>query len=350
MNNRPILLFKDNSLSQYSNLSKKKLVKNKDNIKYLLIPIIGNDNLYIMHKFKDYMTEFTHAHISFTSVVIRHSHINEDGDTVYKILSSVDKEIYTIEEFLQYLHSLNRMKYINKLSDSIESYEFDIVEFIDFNLTIYKKDDILHEYHFNDHLGPVDILNRLKRIFRPINIKDKYLYLNFYDDVWKFDSKLKINNSLIGIPLYSTSSYQILVGDMVDILQSIIKDIYCSSVIYNPEVDEIDEETEIAHVDCISEFLFNFGSIRFHDIWVHCINDYLEYITYLPNIYTNLLSYAELIDLDDIKNVYKMKSTMTISTYGDTSRKEYELTFSNDKILSLNVFLKNIYNIYRGLL
>ena len=219
-----------------------------------------------------------------------------------------------------------------------------ITEFIAFDIVIYCNKDIIYEKHIRDQLGPIDILERIKDIYNPIVKEDKVL--NIKNDTWSIDKSSIKGSNLLGIPLLYTRSYQFFSIDILDVLTSTIRDVYCASMIYNPQIDEVD----IIDVDCISEYLFNSGSMRFHDLWSHVINDYLEYITYLPTLYTNLITCAEVMDLSDSPRIYKIKTSIMLTLFGRRDNPIYEITSTSDETPSVGSFIETIYKIYRGVL
>lgn len=338
-----ILLLKDNSIRIVEKSLRKDIHKYEDKIEYMLVQVGNENGSFILHKINKFIGNFTKAVISFSPIVLRHSYIIED-ELKYEQLPAVVKEIFSIEELLQYLHSLNRMRYCNKISNSNESFEYDLIEFISFDMLLYNDKNIIYESHVHEHLGPLDILNRIKRVYKPITKLNKLLRITNHD--WKLVTSMK-DNDVIGIPLEYTKSYQFLSGREYDIITSTIKDMYCSSIIYNPNVDTIEEGYE--YIDYISEYLLNSGTVRFHDIWTHIINDYLEYIIYLPTIYTNLLTGAEIIDSLKVNNSYDIKTNITITTLCGKKR-EYQFISNSKDIISLKSFIHYIYKIYRGVI
>ena len=341
--NQSFLLLKDNTIRTCKKVLQKEINKFHKAIQYILTPIGDTNNSYIIHKVKDYMLNFTRAEVSFTPLIIRNSYIIEN-ETSYKLLPTVYKELTSLEELLQYLHSLNRIRYCNKISNSNESSEYDITEFISFDIVIYHNKDIIYEKHFKDQLGPIDILERIKDIYNPIVKEDKVL--NIRDEKWSIDKSPMKGSNLLGIPLLYTKSYQFFSIDILEILTSTIRDVYCASMIYNPNIDEVD----IIDADYISEYLFNSGSMRFHDLWSHVMNDYLEYITYLPTLYTNLITCAELMDLSDSPRIYKIKTSIMLTLFGRRENPTYEIVSTSDETPSVSSFIETIYKIYRGVL
>lgn len=346
---KSFLLLRDHSFITTKKSLIKEIKRFNDSIRYLLVPI-GNDiGSFILHPVKAYMKKFTHAYISFTSVIVRHSEIvfeEKDKHAHYTELQTVSKYIFSLEELLQYLHSLNRMKYCNKLSFSNESYEYDLAEFMNFRLIIYCGNNVIKDIKLDDYLGPVDILQRIKSIYKPHIEKDKYLIVD--GSKWGFISTVKKKDltMIFGCPLLQTKSYQFISGFDLDMIKTNIKDIFCSSLIYNPNIDKVDENIKL---DEISEYLFDCGSVRYHDIWTHSINDSLEYIVYIPTIYMNLISYAELTDFSKINNVYTIQTKFEISLLDIPGRYSLEIISNPENQISLNKFIKILSELYEGM-
>ena len=102
--NQSFLLLKDNTIRSCKKILQKEINKFYKAIQYILTPIGDMNDSYMLHKVKDYMLNFTRAEVSFTPLIIRNSYIIEN-QTSYKLLPAVYKELNSLEELLQYLHS-----------------------------------------------------------------------------------------------------------------------------------------------------------------------------------------------------------------------------------------------------
>ena len=320
-----LFLFKDHTSSMVKKKIQKKLNKFIDDIKYILIPIDNEETAYILHKPASFMRYFHRAVISYESVIIQHSYIMETFGQYYTPMNKITKEVTSIIELFQYLHSIDRLSFCNKIASSNDSLNSEVIDFTYFNLEIFDRDnkciykenmDLTNQ---NGNFGPREILLKLKDVYNPVGdfYKDDIILIidsksNTWDKVEHI--KMEYRDSIVGVSLPLTRSFALLPSGIFQYMKSTIKSVYSYNLIYNQNIVS-DEEAEEKR-----EVLENTGekivsSVRYNDMWTHVIYDWLEYLTYINDFYKNITAIIEINDYMEITGEYIAKSVIQIETF-----------------------------------
>lgn len=342
MKNQPIiLLMKDHSIRHV--IKHKDLVLLRD-CKYMLVPLEDANQTFILHKPKKYMNDFQEAAISFQIIVIRYM---EDGLTDYRLMTPVDIQVNSIPQLISALNSLNRIRYTNKIANSNECAESELMEFLYFHIHIKdKKGDVLFQKDIvrNPDLRAFvfEILDSIKSIYEPITQFEKGTdvyaldrYLEVTDDAWKLIKPHAYkDNTIVGIPLPFTKTFTFIQSDCLYYLSLVTSSIYYGTVIYNPnDIAGFYNEWEV------SIETHRITGVRYHDLWVHETSDILEYVNFIPSIYTNLLVSAELMDYEEVTEKMIANTTIIFSLYDDcANRHEEKIEFDSKNPITLKDF------------
>lgn len=269
-----IILNSDHTFKLSKNLQKS-IMKYYDLIKYILIPISNSTDSFIIQKPNKYMKIFHHATVQIEFIVIEKSFILEDYGEKISNVNLVSKEFTSLLEFYQYLHSLNRIRYFNKISNSNESAIYDIIDFSKFQITIYDKENkVVYKKDMNlvnqkGTFGVDEILIKIQKVYDPILLK------KFTNK--KFTENLKTLH-LVPIFMPYTKSVLFYPSNLVQYLSNNIKSLYGSIMVNNTKYDSINLEDSEELILCKSIVSNN---IRFCDYWSFEIGNYVEYITYI---------------------------------------------------------------------
>lgn len=329
-----------------------KFMKRFDDIEYMLF--IADDTLhtFIMHKPKDYMKKFAKAIITF-QCAIRHYSLDEIGTENYPlIMNSVSKEVNDIPELINYLHSLNRIRYWNKLSSSNEEVFYEIIDFTQFNISMYdsknniifeKKMDIKNQYGL---FGIDEILKEISKVYKPNDFSgNKFLDI---DEKWSFTNEIKNDYGIYGVYLNRTKSIQFMYKEDIHFLISNIKSFYCCTTTFDKKfVSKEKIEEELNEFDMIemksSRIDYSPNThIRFNDIWEIELSGYIEFIVYLPYFYSNLILISELNDFATLNNIYCCTSSIEIEVYGKDKINYEKISMDSDKPISLEELIIKI--------
>lgn len=320
-----LFLFKDHSFTMVKKKFQKKLIRHIDDIKYLLIPINEDESAFILHKPLSFMRNFHKAVISYESIVIQHSYITENFGQYFTPMHKITKELNSIIELIQYLHSIDRLSFCNNLSNSNDSLNSEIIDFIHFSLEIFDKDNnslYIQKMDLTNqcgNFGPREILVNIEDIYHPINHfhkRDDILTLDSVSNTWNRVNHLRVNckDDIVGINLPLTRSFSLLPNRIFQFMKSNIKSIYAYNLIYNKNLVS-DEEAEEKREEFENTGEKIVSSIRYNDMWSHITYDWLEYITYINDFYNNITAIIEINDYMEITGEYIVKSTIQIETF-----------------------------------
>lgn len=303
-----LILLKNKSVVMKSNIQK--LIKTKyKEIEFILFNLKDTNSTFLLHKVYDYMKKFKKAEISVEMVVVRNS-MEKDIKLEapdYTRMKSIQMEISKLDDFISYLHSLNKIRYTNKLANSNESSDYDIICFTEFSIKIFDNKSCIYKNKLIGVLSPSDILQSIKKIYNPVLIEDSYISIN--NSAWRMTNNFKERDALYGICYPYTKSYEFFHIEVFNAL-SVIKSVYCASFVYD------DKNVDISDIDVNELCQFNFisGSLRFHDIWYPKPQYYLEYISYIGTIQTNLSIASELAEFGEINNKMVMDTQILIES------------------------------------
>lgn len=306
-----VFMLSDNTVKIKSNFQKF-FNNNFHKIKYLLIPI--NDQSFIMHKPKEYMLYFHHCIVEFQMCILH-------DDIVSYISNQTSKEINSIIELFQYLHSLNRLIYCNKLEYSNEAQFYERTEFSYFKITIFDKNN---DELFNKKMdlktekgkfGPLEVLENISKIYNPVTkFSNTYLYI---DDEWGFNNYPINDRQLYGVLHPYTKSISFYkTPDLQKLLNSVKTCYFCVST-YNPDIvnDDYCEDKLLSFSDNVVNSHDCNWAIRIFDFWTNDISAYLEFIEYSYYIRDNSKIISELNDFNEIKNQYKSSISYEIELF-----------------------------------
>lgn len=303
-----IFMLKDKSVEIKSNFDKF-LSKNFQLIKYLLIPI--NDKSFVMHKPKEYMLQFHHGKVEFQMCIMH-------DDIVSYLSDTTSKELTSIIDLFQYIHSLNRIIYCNKLGNCNDMPCYEKIDFVYFNINLYDKAnqeiysckmDLKTE---KGQFGPIEILERISSIYKPIRqFENNFLYI---DDKWGFTKFPSDKYNVYGILLPYTKSISFYQTPILQKLLGSIRTVYFCISTYNPSVisdDECEDASMQFSDSCLNGEDFHWA-IRIMDYWTNDITHYLEFIEYSDYIRDNAKFVSELNDHNVFQNIYKTSITYEI--------------------------------------
>lgn len=344
-----IILFEDNTLKSTEFLDKILQDDRYFDIRYIMIPLSEVNPLYMIHEPKKYMRTFKKAHIQFSCLVTRFSSIDEEYQTAYPTgeimtLPMVDKDIATVSELLNYLHSINRINYCNKISHSNhdESICYEILEFAQFSIVVDTSDK---KYRFSlkmdltterGKFGPREILKRLEKIYSPLSKAPR-----FFLGKKRWNSRCTPNvNLLVTIVLEESFSFLVIpIGDL-NLITDMMYSAYCYNIIYSTKDVEM-SEVEHAKISIDEGDHFRMSeTIRYNSLWVRTVNQFLEYIAYLPFIYTNLLTMINPYNIYEI--TYDIDTKITLALY---TQKFIELEAGVDNPITVAQILQLFYQI-----
>lgn len=344
--NETIFLFKDKSVKTVKKFHKS-ISKYFDEIKYILFPIDLFTDSFILINPKKYMMKFTKAIVRFESVIIQDSYFTEYYcKDCYSKISETEKEITDVTSLIQYLHSLNRIKFCNKLANSAESIIVERTEFTKFNIEIFSNNDIIYSKYMDiknqkGQFGAIDILENISDIYDPIKIPYKYSYLEI-STKWKYTKNISNNVlSIYGLYLPRTRSFTFFNKTGLSILSYNINQAYFYTATFNP--DYIEQEEYSYQCREYNKYIYEMNNatpIRFQDFWAHELSELIEYITYLPYIQSFNITSSEINDHGKPINKYKAISRLEIEFFD--REKNIEIECDSDKPFTINNLFEHI--------
>lgn len=348
-----ILLFKDNSIKLCKNIQKN-ITKNFNNIKYILFLADTQNETFILQKPKEFMKKFHKASITFESLIIQHSNINEETSNYPHILHKISKDILSLTELYSYLHSLNRIRLWNKLSNSNECAIFELIEFSYFELTIKDiEDNILFRKKMDvsselGKFGEKEIVANINQIYSPVQNLDKHIIISDYN--WRMSKKINTKSDLCGVYLPYTKSIAFLYCKDFNVLCHSIKSVYYYTIVYNNHLMTSDDCHEM--VDNISSSplyetpskYMHSGAVRFQDLWTMNHSEVIEIIVYLYYLNSTSIIVSELNDYGEIKDVYATVTQFQIELFGRNNSEYFGIECDNNKPVSISDILNILCN------
>lgn len=314
-----------------------------ENIKYVLLPI--TEDTFLLHPLAKIIKEL--FHVSFEATIITESiitHIDrlymEESETTsqnYK-MDRVTKKVSDPIQLYQYLQSIFQTRFYNKISYSNECEIYDHIDFtyFEFELKIDRVEYKHIKMSLESESGPFgvkEIQKKMKFLFSPISLKDGDILIDFHTKRWIVTDQVRKcivdnNRVLIGVGLPYTQSIMFLNQNQY-IQMHQIKGIYAIGVIYNQNTTKESVLDEM--IDPIS-FLTLEGNTgnelvvveKGYDIWLHEINDIIEFFAY--HNYINLT----LVMMEDLIHNNALTGNMTEKTYF-----YIEVFYSNPDVLVL---------------
>lgn len=328
MNNvkHPIILWDNHLWSSFKpEKFEKHLRTNLGHIQYMFIPISEVGSAYIVFEPKGYMRNFKKAEISFSCVVTQFSAIDNEfmrkNPEGYMIeLSETNMTLNSVAEFLYALHSIHRILYCNKIShaNSCETFWYEIMDFSCFKMDIELTtgENLTVEMSLkseNGVFGCREILKRIKHVYSPIS-KGLSIHFSKKGNCWEDKANESSGYQMVEMEL----SNSILILDQQDFyrLSTDIYSAYCYNLIFSAR----DSKDKIEKMQYLLEegYLAIIDGVRYNALWSHELSSLLEYITYLPFLYTTLMTMADVMS-DTTSTKIAVKTNIAITTYSKGS-------------------------------
>ena len=328
--NKFVCLMKDNSIKIKKNLSK--II---NDIKYLLIKD-ESDDLFIIIEPKSYMKKFKSAKVSYNNIIVNHSIYREmDSDTYISQFGGVEKELTNLQDFLNYLQSLNRIRLYNKLAYSNDCGSYELIEFTEFEINIKLSNSDDKNINMNlgtekGQFGVAEIMHKIKYLFNPIDTI-KEVYIDYTDMIWSLDN-IRGNNYITGMVLPYTKSIKFFNYNDCRTIKSSVTGMYAWLTCFDEDVQE-----ELKEFESYPEFHDIYRGMRVQDVWLHEIEYIIEYIIYIPYVYMTTSIISELNDNGKVLNKYVIKSFLQFESYpriGQVQSSSNDM-FSLDKLMKL---------------
>lgn len=315
---------------------------------YILVPIMEFDvGTFVAFEPDKIWNKISKVVITFEMAIIKADGENEKALSI-QICNSLNKECYSLYDTVNYLHSLNRLFYINTFCYGNEFGEYTNIEFTKFQITAFDKKDILYEYSFDGKSdkkkSPEDILKKIKLFYNPTFPMDTdYLYIS--NNKWDIKKNIKNVNAIYGVGLPDTKSIIFLEYQILTLFQN-IKSLFSGSYLYNKVLftpDYTTEEIVTQYDDCISGTLPMEVCFRYYDtILVHTTH-ILEYIIYIKTMYHNMVVITEFENFNSFTNAIIMKTWIELESVNpDITVIGFE--FDVDSIISMQSIGKKIYD------
>lgn len=353
MSKRLIILNKNHTIE----IIKEKKFRYSNKMKYILIPIIeyGIDS-YIMLKPNKFMN-FTKAEIEIEMAF----KVFIDGESTEFYFPIINKEVFSIIELYNYLHSLNRYSYFNDIMGFIINDVIEILTITKFKITLFNNKDIIYEKdieneyeNYEDELygdgnGPIlKIYNLLKDIYtlKDKDIYKKYLFLSEDKNEWKIEENFykKNENSIIGIDLYNSSSIYFMTALELAFIKNELDSIYSSMYVMDlSDKYQMDDSKyinprvfEIEYIENDDLPYYNEYEVRFYNI-----QNIMEYLIYL-NMISILLQFIyqeAILDFDTTTEI-NIYIYLEIKLYN--VEKMIKLKLTSGRIISFNQILEKL--------
>lgn len=338
-----ILLNKDHSIQ----IVKENKFKYNKNIKYVLIPIVEFDiNSYLMLKPNKYM-EFTKASVEISMI---YTNVDIYNDEFYRDeFPKQKKEFTSLIEFYNYIHTIDRLSYINHIINCQFSYEknLEIMNIKEINIILYNNKDIIYKLNFINELSIEfeevmdesikDIKSIIKDIYKCKNkdLSEKILYISDHNNQWALKDDIK-EDGIYTINLFHTNLLYFLDKNTITFLNKSIQSIFVSHYLIDLSdeyADILDFKSFIRNYDEDDEFEYDYFTIL-----LYSINDYIEYFLYIDYINMMLRFIFEYIIFSETKSDFDIYFYIKIYL---KNRKEIKVKFNKDTLYNL----KDIINI-----
>jgi hypothetical protein len=288
LENNIILLNKDGSIK----VTKKEKNIFKYNPKYILIPISCTDNIsFIMIKNKK-LLDFTYANVKINMVY----NLNYDEEEIY--FNTIEKSISSIVEFINFIHSINRIDYMNTILNYTLTDDAMHIKISEISISLFKDNDNILSLKLKDFDNNYQIIGYLKDVYEPVNnnlIVDSeyYDYVSIKDNKWKFTNKL-IPGSIIGLNLALSQSIYFINCEEFKYIKNHIKNISYNGYIFNiKEINELIRDEDLFESEETNFENYCYRSINGNFRGVEGTIEFLMYINYLYN--TVILVYNDIL-------------------------------------------------------
>ena len=337
-----VLLMKNGSLKL-----KKDIMKYYDDIEYILFSADPVSSTFVLHRPMKYMKNFTRANIYIETYVRKV--VNDidsyqfQEDYAFTKMGSTIKELNTLEEFVQYMASLSRITFTNKLVKSNDCLSYELIEFSFFRIEIFYDNQIIYKKELNlkNQKGYFDtrtILENISIIYDTEVMSAKYLNISLSTNEWSIDVKPK-KDHLCGAYLIYTRSFLFLNFDDLSDIRRTIKSLYIKTFTYNKEEDLFDSHEGWEYIDIsnINDYSYKILplSCHFYDLWVHEDVFILEFIAYLPYTYMTIQTISEINDCGNPNGKYESESHIEIEFF-DHHIPEKHIVSTTDRPVSIH--------------
>lgn len=281
MQNNIILLNKDGSVK----VTKKEKNIFKYNPKFILIPMSCTDNIsFIIIKNKK-LLDFTYVDVKINMLY----NLNYDEEEIY--FNTIEKRIYNIVDFINFIHSMNRIDYVNTIMNYTITDNNMHINISEITIKLFKDNDIIYSLNLKEFDNNYQVIGYLKDIYEPINNnlvidREYYDYIVIKDDKWKFTNKPP-SNSIIGLNLAISQSIYFITSDEFTDMKNNIKNISYNGHIFN--INEIGNLIE--DEDLFESEETNFENYSHYNLCgnLQGLEGVIEFLLYIKYLYNTLL-------------------------------------------------------------
>lgn len=325
------LLLKDGSV-----LMNQKIEKCPEIPELILFSADSELNTYIIHQYKDYMTEMTDATIIYEAIIMQDSSEGEKFKFKDIPIGKVEASFHDPYEMFQYLHSIHRIDYFNYISKSSDALFRRKIVFGYFKIMISKEGKMIYKKKmtFQTEKGfftPKDIYKKIWEIYEPIGMMDCNLVIDPVKKKWKF-SKERKDRWLFGIPMKHTASVSFITNDTMESFKN-LKEFYAYSIIVGSEEKKFVEESTSTYFEVIEEYSNPnefFGlDMTSYDFWETNILHIIEYVIYLPYLYMLFKMISTFITENDYTSNWSVSTHYGVRIFSNMMKLDRSIDFSD---------------------
>lgn len=290
-----ILLLKKDYSMEYCEINDSISFKN---VKYIMMPINQyNLDTYVLIKPNFYLKHFTKVKLRYQLSVIE---INGNGKSENKLyFPETEKEYRTLYETVNGLHSIQRIEYINSISNC-DSFSQRYLVFNKFRLDAFEDDMMIYSYKpklkNNKTIYPSNISEKINDFFSLEEITDRHLILN--KNKWTIENCYP-KNDVYSLYLKGTHSFYNIDFDNLALIKGIRSVmIITDQIIYG--------ENEYQPYD---------SDLYYQDLWYFETERILEYLVYYNMIKSITTLITELIQFGELTNSVKFTSMLEIELF-----------------------------------
>jgi hypothetical protein len=259
--------------------------------------------------------------------------------------NTIEKRITSIVELINFIHSIDRINYVNSISNFYITDHNVTIQLSEFSIVLYKNNTITFSINTAESHNKKVALDELSKIYEVINNnftneKEYYSYLIIKDNMWKFGDKIP-NNSLVGLNLSLSNSVYFIRSEQYEELKYVIK-----GMNYNGDIYNINQLNKLIGEDfeCESYYYTFDGDLRNKELVI----EFLIYTNYIYN--TLLVLYNDILynyDKFDKNNNYigfdiRLSFTIKCRCIGLDSCSEISDTLTLSNLESPKNFLSKI--------
>lgn len=341
--NRCILLLKNKKLVISNNIS-----DYYSDIELILFPCDIELNTYLLHEKNQFMCEMVRAEIKIESILY---YFDEDYEVTITPITKTKKQINTYVELIQYLFSLDKIKYYNGIirdSDYGNLPPYEIIEFCYFKIkvydkrekVIYKKEISLeekikhHKIYVNEFFEPENILSNIRDIYFPeISLFKDYLSIDIDQFLWDMGNH-KYKYSTCGLYFEETNSLSFFSYEDIVYLKK-IHSLYSIGTVFElyENIDDVKEAKDPREFleECIYDKRYDHID-RTYDQWYFSPTYAVEFVTYLPYITMIMKMNTSIVDQTNDIESYHMRHILSIEIY----KKEINAAYTDKKPFTIN--------------